>query len=140
MKEVFDKLKIKTIYNALEVKPGSATMLGSHGKSLIFAMPGPPPAVRLLFNELIKPALLKIGGARTPLNRLVRAELTESIHIRPGNFLHLKGGVYFTEGGKLRVNLADRTEKINCVIHLPPGRRHLKNGEQVAIHPTTADF
>ncbi|MCK4837640.1 MAG: molybdopterin molybdotransferase MoeA [Desulfobulbaceae bacterium] len=140
MAEVFSELKIKTIYNALEVKPGRATMLGIHGKSLVFAMPGPPPAVRLLFNELIKPALLKIGGARTPLNKLVRAELTESIYIRPGNFLHLKGGVSFIEGGKLRVNLADRTEKINCVIHLPPGRRHLKNGELVAIHPTTAAF
>ncbi len=140
MGEVFSALKIKPLYNSLEVKPGRATMLGTHGNSLIFAMPGPPPAVRLLFNELIKPALLKIGGARTPLNKLARAELTEAIDMRPGNFLHLKGGVYFAEDGKLRVNLAERTEKINCVIHLPPGRRHFKNGEQVAIHPTAPTF
>ncbi|MEN8134904.1 MAG: molybdopterin molybdotransferase MoeA [Thermodesulfobacteriota bacterium] len=140
MGEVFSELKIKTIYNALEVKPGRATMLGIHGKSLIFAMPGPPPAVRLLFNELIKPALLKIGGARTPLNKLLRAELTEAIDLRSGKFLHLKGGVYLTDEGKLRVKLADRTEKINCVIHMPPGRNHLKNGEQVAIHPTAPAF
>ena len=140
MGEVFTELGVKTIYNSLKVKPGRATMLGIHGKSLIFAMPGPPPAVRLLFNELIKPALLKTGGARAPLNKSLRAELSEATHIRPGNFLHLKGGVYFADGGKLRVNLADRTEKINCVIHLPPGRNHLKSGEQVTIHPTAPAF
>jgi molybdopterin molybdotransferase len=140
MGEVFGKLKIKTIYNSLEVRPGRATMLGTHDKSLIFAMPGPPPAVRLLFNELIKPALLKIGGARTPLNKLLRAELAEAIDLRPGKFLHLKGGVYFVNEGKLQVKFANRTEKINCVIHLPPERDHFKNGELIAIHPTATEF
>ena len=140
MGEVFKELKIKPLYDALAVKPGRATMLGSHGNSLIFALPGPPPAVRLLFNELIKPALLKTGGSRVSRYKALRAELTESIHIRPGKFLHLKGGVYFIDAGKLRVHLADRTEKINCVIHLPPGRKHLKPGEQVTIHQTAPEF
>jgi molybdopterin molybdotransferase len=140
MGEVFAELKIKNIYNSLKVRPGRATMLGIFEKTLIFALPGPPPAVRLLFNELIKPALRKIGGSRIGLNKSLRAELTEAIDIRPGKFLHLRGGVCFINGGKLRVRLADRTEKINCVIFLPPRRKHFKKGEEVTIQPTTAEL
>ena len=53
----FAELGIVPVYKSLLVRPGRATMLGVSGQTMIFALPGPPPAVRLLFNELVRPAL-----------------------------------------------------------------------------------
>jgi molybdopterin molybdotransferase len=140
MREVFAELEVEPLYTALAVRPGRATMLGISAQTLIFALPGPPPAVRLLFNELIKPALRKLGGARIPLSTAFPVELAAEVTIRPGKFLSLKGGVCFIKKGKLQVRLAAGIERINCVLLLPPRRKRFKKGAMVAIHPTRAEL
>jgi len=137
MAEVFSRLEITAVYDSLKVKPGRATMFGAKGASLLFALPGPPPAVKLLFNELVKPALLKTSGIKRPSNKAIRAELVESIRLRSGKSLLLKEGVYFSRKGKLLVRPGDKTANNNCVLLLPTRRKCLKKGELITIHPTT---
>lgn len=140
MEEVFAELGIRTIYNSLKVRPGRATMLGIFGRTMLFALPGPPPAVRLLFNELVRPALFRLSGVRNGVPKSYRAELTETVTLRPSTNLHLKGGISAVVGGKLLVRLAHKTDRINCVVFMPPGRKQFKGGEKVTISPATRDF
>jgi molybdopterin molybdotransferase len=139
MAEVFSRLGIKIIYESLKVRPGRATMLGVLAESLVFALPGPPPAVKLLFHELVRPALLKTGGVKGPFNKMLRAELAETINLRSSRSLLLKDGVYFSKGGRLLVG-SGKTATPNCVLLLPPRRKLLNKGELVTIHPTTGAF
>ncbi len=135
MARAFAELGIKPIYRSLLVRPGRATMLGISGTTIIFALPGPPPAVRLLFNELVRPALRKTAGKRNPLDHELNADLTEDILIRNGKFTHLKGGLYSARKGRLVVRPATKTEPINCVILLPARRKEFRKGTRMAIHP-----
>jgi molybdopterin molybdotransferase len=136
MTEVFKKLAIRTVYSSLELRPGRATMLGVSGKSLIMALPGPPPAVQLLFNELARAAIRRINGEARPLGNSCKAELTEPCTIRHGNSLHLTGGVFSIKGGATKVRQARKTESANCVMLLPAGRSRFRAGEKITIHPT----
>jgi molybdopterin molybdotransferase len=136
MAEVFKELAIRTIYSSLELRPGPATMLGLSGKSLIMALPGPPPAVQLLFNELARPAIRRIGGEAQPLGNSCKAELTEPCTIRHGSSLHLTGGILSLKEGAAKVRQARKTESANCVMLLPAGRSRFRAGEKVTVHPT----
>jgi molybdopterin molybdotransferase len=136
MAEVFKELAIRTIYSSLKLRPGPATMLGLSGKSLIMALPGPPPAVQLLLNELARPAIRRIGGEAQPLGNSCKAELTEPCTIRHGSSLHLSGGILSLKEGATKVRQARKTESANCVMLLPAGRSRFRAGEKVTVHPT----
>ncbi|MDH5297420.1 MAG: molybdopterin molybdotransferase MoeA [Desulfobulbaceae bacterium] len=136
MEQVLTELGARILYRTLRVRPGKATIFALLGTTPLFAMPGPPPAVRTLFNELLRPAIRKAQGLRQPLPRPVRATLTEPIILSRAGYLNLKGGVMACRNGKMVVRPASRTEPVNAVILIPPHRRRLQAGETVATHPT----
>ncbi|MFN2369254.1 MAG: molybdopterin-binding protein [Desulfurivibrionaceae bacterium] len=140
MREVFSTLKIRTVYDSLQIRPGRATMLGVLADSMIFALPGPPPAVNLLFHELVKPALLKSGGGRGPFHKALQAELAETITREPGNLLLLKEGEYSVSKAKLQVRPASGKAEANCILPLSPGSKLFEKGELLTIHPTAQLF
>ncbi len=140
MREVFNSLEIKTVYDSLQIRPGRATILGVLAESMIFALPGPPPAVNLLFHELVKPALLKSNGSRGPFTKSLRAELAETITREPGNLLLLKEGEYSLSRAKLLVRPVGAKAEANCILPLPPGSKRFEKGELLTIHPTAQLF
>ena len=131
--QAFDKLGIKTFYRDLAVRPGRATMFGMYSQKPVFALPGPPPAVFLLFHELVKPALKKMQGCNTPLPPTCRATLTEEITIKKKGIMNLKGAVAQLAGDKLTVRPARNLEPANSIIHLPAHRRRLTPSSMVNI-------
>ncbi len=133
MERVFAELELETVFAGLAVKPGQHTRLGRWGDSLIVALPGPPPAVRLIFNELVRPLLFKLSGRRTP--RSLRVRLSEKLTCKGRTIANLKGGVYLSTGEGMTVRLAGRDEASNCVIVLPARTRQLPAGAIVTIHP-----
>lgn len=133
MPRAFAALGISPLYTALAVRPGRSTMFGLAGDKAIFALPGPPPAVFLLFHELILPALEKMQGLRRPLAPLVRAVLTEPLRLKKTGILNLKGGVVRLHGSVLSVRPTRGTEPAGAIIHVPAGRKHLRAGEKVKL-------
>ncbi len=134
MEKVFRQLGGRVLYNRLQVRPGKATLCGILNQTLFFALPGPPPAVRLLFQELVEPALFKMQGAQSTLPRNVRAELLEPLVMRHTGALVLKGGVLDERKGRLTVRPAQKTEPLNSIIILPAHRRTMKKHELVHVH------
>ena len=138
--QAFAKLGIHPMYTALAVRPGRSTMFGLYCGKPIFALPGPPPAVFLLFHELILPALRAMQGQRRPLPPLVRATLTTSILLKKTGLLNLKGAVVRLRGKSFTARPTGKNEAANAIIHLPANRKHLLAGEDVSLRLCTPDF
>lgn len=134
----FAALGITPLYSSLAVRPGRSTMFGLSGHKAIFALPGPPSAVFLLFHELILPALEKIQGLRHPRGPLLRAPLSEPVLLKKTGILNLRGGVIRMRDGALSVRPARALEPASAIIHVPAGRRHLRTGEKVQIRLVAA--
>lgn len=134
--KAFKKLGVNIIYQSLNIRPGKATIFGTLKNTLFFGLPGPPPAVRILFNELLRPALLQAQGYRKPLPSPVRATLSESVPLKQKGIMNLKCGIMTNKQGKIFVRLAQKHEPINCIMLLPSHRRSLKRGEIITVHQT----
>ncbi|WP_417909674.1 molybdopterin molybdotransferase MoeA [Candidatus Electronema sp. PJ] len=119
--QVFSLLGGEPLCNRLHVRPGKATLVGLLGKVPFFGLPGPPPAVRLLFHELVAPALRSLHGEIVGNDGLVSAvldcPLTGCQH--DTDDLVLKGGIAWLDAaGCLRVRPAKTLQPINAILHL----------------------
>lgn len=133
MEQVFAELGGTVVYNRLRVRPGKFTLLGMVGRVPFFALPGPPPAVRILFRELIIPALNRLQGAAEIIEPLVPATLIHTLSIKQTGHLNLKGAVMQMTQKGLQVQSAGRMDPINAVIHLQGDRQTAGYGEQVYV-------
>ena len=126
---------VKFLYQHLNIRPGTSTAFGIKDNILFFALPGPPPAVQTLFCELIRPALLKLQGNRSPGPHPLRVQLKQEIVSKKKGFLSLKSAMLILKSGNLSVQSVSRGEAANSVILIPPHRRCLNKGEMVTVHP-----
>ncbi|GAB6109872.1 molybdopterin molybdotransferase MoeA [Fusibacter bizertensis] len=78
----------KLLFHGISIKPGKPTMVGAIGDKLIFCLPGHPTASALVFQELVKPYILK-GYAHSKQTIEISARLTDNVHASPGkdNFI-----------------------------------------------------
>jgi molybdopterin molybdotransferase len=135
IREVCSKMGIKTIYHSLNVRPGRATLFGVKENVLFFGLPGPPPAAYILFEELIRPALLALQGVSGCNPTSVKALLQEEITVKKGGIVNLKNAILYAEKGKLCVRpQIDLTMPSNAAIYIPANRRKLRKGELVTAH------
>jgi len=133
MGEVLEKIGVKILYRALQVRPGRATIFGVRDQTLFFSLPGPPPAVHMLFNELVRPAIFALQG-KGSVPEKVRAILEEDIVIRKSGMLNLKSGITAIRSGLFSVRPAGLTEPSSATILIPANRRLIRAGEKVTIH------
>ncbi len=133
LEQVFARLQGQLCYNSLKVRPGKATMFGLLAGAAFFGLPGPPPAVRLLFHELVTMALYRLQGMRQPVPPLHRARLLEPVTGGRSRHVNLKGGVVVFDKATLCVRLAGRRDSISAVLHLRGKKRSLAAGESVRI-------
>ena len=89
--------------------------------------------MHLLFNELVRPAILAMQGKRHSAVK-TRAILTKDMVIKKKGLLNLKSGITATHSGMLTVRPAGLTEAADATILISANRRRLRNGEKVKIH------
>lgn len=130
-----DELQGQVLYHELKLRPGRATMAALLGRTVFFGLPGPPPAVHLLFHLLAAPTIEWMGGMRESRPKPLKAHLIAPINLRQGGITQLKGAVLSAENGRLQVRLAAFNEVINAVIMVPARRRHFATNELVRVHP-----
>jgi molybdopterin molybdotransferase len=134
LEQVFARLEGELLYNSLQVRPGKSTMFGFLSGVPFFGLPGPPPAVRLLFHELVAPSLYRLQGMRRPISPLHKARLLESLSAGKSAHLNLKGGVIVFEDASLCVRLAGRQDAVSAVLYLRGNKRSFAAGEIVPVH------
>lgn len=136
IEEAFARCGGKTVYNSLAMRPGKSTLFGTLGNTIFFGLPGPPPAVQLLFHELVRPALCALQGRKQCSPQDIRAILTEDLSPVKHGLLRLKSSVFSLHGGRCLVRPAERGEPSNSYIFCFPGQKMMQKGEMVKIHLT----
>lgn len=134
IEEAFASCGGETIYRSLNMRPGNSTLFGKLGDTLFFGLPGPPPAVQLLFHELVRPAICRLQGAQKCRPREITAALTEELSFPQRGLLRLKSGQLSFEDGACLVRPVEKAEVSNCYIVCSQEKDFFASGEKVTIH------
>jgi molybdopterin molybdotransferase len=88
------------LFTKVAVKPGAPLVFGRIGTTLVFGLPGNPVSAQVTFDLFVRPALLKLQGARALSRPRVDVELLDAVKNRSGRSSHLPARVRF-EAGRL---------------------------------------
>ena len=87
----------------IAMRPGRPMAVGRIGDSVLFGLPGNPVAVMVTFLAFVRPALLRMMGARVPAPLYLKARSAEAMRKKPGRTEYQRGTVTRTDGGALEV-------------------------------------
>jgi molybdopterin molybdotransferase len=94
----FEYLNAQLLFKGINVFPGKSTSAALLNGKLIFNLSGSPSAAGILFEALVKPALLKLKGESFYKGDWFNIELGSPIdHLRPGRSLH-RGEMIIKQG------------------------------------------
>jgi len=82
----------------VDIKPGKATAFALLEGKPIFSLPGNPVSALITFEELVRPALLRMAGHRAVMRPLVTAVLQESLSKKPGKVFFARVKLKFEKG------------------------------------------
>jgi molybdopterin molybdotransferase len=116
--------------------PGKPTVFAKLGDKVIFGLPGNPVSVAVAFHIFVRPALLKMQGAREIHLAVIRAETSREVKGAPPRRSHQPGSVRFEDtrvivdplkwGGSSDLVAFMRA---NCLIVVPEDRDRILSGE-----------
>src|SRR6266542_4165150 len=169
VRDVLAELEVRLLFREVKVKPGGPTAFGlkdvspskptagSHpstptagalgtpgplapGKP-IFALPGNPVATMLIFEEMVRPALLKMMGHRRVLKAPVTAILQEPLKKKPGKVQLLRVRLERAGCGYLAYSAGDQNTGIlktmlraDGVAILPAEATSFSPGDELSVH------
>ena len=140
VKEIYADLGIEILFEWVNVKPGKPFTFGKKGNKLVFGLPGYPVPTLTSFIQFVRPALLKLMGAKRINKPVVGAFLEEDVSKRSGAVNLLRGRFtirndefYVSTTGNQKSSELRSMSKANCLIVIPESSTKLKAGEKVAI-------
>jgi molybdopterin molybdotransferase len=139
VKKIFSDLNIELQFEGVNVKPGSPFSFGKKDNKLIFGLPGNTVPTLTSFIQFVRPALLKLMGAKRIKKPIVNAILEEDI--KSGNVYHLVRGYftiknnefYVSTTGNQKPSMLRSMSDANCLIVIPENITYVKSGEKVTI-------
>jgi molybdopterin molybdotransferase len=90
-------------FRMVAMRPGRPLAFGRLGSAAYFGLPGNPVAVMITFLFLVRPALLRLMGAREPGPIALRARSREALRKRPGRTEYQRAIVAADDNGELWV-------------------------------------
>ncbi|MCC2673333.1 MAG: molybdopterin molybdenumtransferase MoeA [Ramlibacter sp.] len=87
----------------IAMRPGRPMAVGRIGDAALFGLPGNPVAVMVTFLAFVRPALLRMMGARVTQPVLLKARSGEAMRKKPGRTEYQRGIVTRTANGGLEV-------------------------------------
>jgi molybdopterin molybdotransferase len=88
----------KCHFAGVALKPGRPTLFATHGRTLVFGLPGNPVSSLVTFLLFARPALLALAGERPDARRAVAA-LAEEVPQEPGRAQALRCRLELTDDG-----------------------------------------
>jgi molybdopterin molybdotransferase len=143
VKNVLGEVGVRSIFWKVAIKPGKPIYFGTLGNKLVFGLPGNPVAAQLGFQLLIKPALLRMMGAKNKKPLTLSARLTHDLKKKPGRMEFVRGFLTNDTTGRLQVAPTRRQDShmmgglsvANCLIHFPKHEDRLRAGSDVVVTP-----
>ncbi|MFA7404334.1 MAG: gephyrin-like molybdotransferase Glp [Pelobacteraceae bacterium] len=138
---VLDELGAEQIFWKVAVKPGGPTAFAMHGTTPVFSLPGNPVSTMITFEEVVRPALLKMLGHQRVLRPLFKAVLREDVKKRAGKVqivrvrLEREGGRWFAgSAGNQQTAILKTMVDAQALAVLPSESGDFKAGDEVDVH------
>lgn len=141
VRSVLAELGMSQVFYGVDVRPGGPTTFGVRDSRLIFCLPGNPVASMIMFEELIRPAILKVMGYKRILRPCVRAVLQENVSKRPGRVKLLrvrlesgKGTIKAFSSGDQSTGMLKTLNRADGIAVLSAERTSFAPGDEVEVH------
>ncbi len=139
-KAVFRELGAEMNFWKLAIRPGQPLAFGKIQGKLAFGLPGNPVSSMVTFEQLVRPALLKMSGCRSYGRPVVQAVFQDTFSKR-GDRRHFLRGILTQQEGVFKVRttgdqgsgILTSMVKANCLIDVPVEVERLKPGDEVAV-------
>jgi molybdopterin molybdotransferase len=146
VREVLDELGVVQHFWKIAMKPGGPTAFGCKGKVPVFSLPGNPVSTMVTFEELVRPALLRMMGQRRVVQPRLKAILQEDVR-KPGDKTHflrvrvsLKEGRYqVSTSGDQRTGTLRTMLRAGGLAVIPQETTFLPAGSEVDLHLLRGD-
>jgi molybdopterin molybdotransferase len=131
---------VRLLFTKVAIKPGAPLVFGKRNDTLVFGLPGNPVSAQVTFDLFVRPALLRLQGARTVARPSVVAELGAAVKNRSGRRAHLPVDLRFEGTRFVAWPLPSRGSadlvahaRANALLVLEAGRTQAEAGEQASV-------
>ena len=139
-KAVFRELGAEMNFWKLAIRPGQPLAFGKIQGKLAFGLPGNPVSSMVTFEQLVRPALLKMSGCRSYGRPMIQAIFQERFSKR-GDRRHFLRGILTRQEGVFKVRttgdqgsgILTSMVKANCLIDVPVEVEQLNPGDEVVV-------
>ena len=135
------------LFRGVAMRPGKQALSARAGHTLVFGLPGRPPAAHIAFLQLVRPTLLTMLGLPRVYLPEVAARLAEPLRVQPDltSFIHSRlflggDGPEVSLVGAEAGGLMAQTLAANSLVVIPPGREHLEAGERIRVQLPSVGF
>jgi molybdopterin molybdotransferase len=147
VREVLEELGVRQLFWKVDIKPGRPTAFALAGKTPVFSLPGNPVATLLTFDQLVRPALLRMMGHARVLRPLVPATLRDGLSRRPGRVelvrvrLERSGGALVaTSAGDQATGMLGTLLRADGIVVVPAERGAIEPGGAVEVQVLRGDL
>ncbi|HET9317451.1 MAG TPA: molybdopterin molybdotransferase MoeA, partial [Vicinamibacteria bacterium] len=98
VEDVLARFDTGLLFTRVAVKPGAPLVFGRRGDHLVFGLPGNPVSAQVTFELFVRPALLRMQGARVVTRPALRVTLAESLTNKSGRRAYSPAQVRWHEG------------------------------------------
>jgi molybdopterin molybdotransferase len=141
VRDVLQELGVRQLFWHIAIKPGAPTAFGVKDAKPIFALPGNPVSTMVIFEEMVRPALLKMMGHRKVLKAPVMAILQDAVKKKPGRLHFMRVRLERSRGTLLAYSAGDQNTAIvktmlraDGLAILPAEAASMAAGTEVAVH------
>ncbi|QQR87818.1 MAG: molybdopterin molybdotransferase MoeA [Flavobacteriales bacterium] len=127
-------------FHGVAQKPGKPMLFATLGNKPVFALPGNPRAVLVLFHAYVLPFLRKMQGAHDPWPRTEQLPVSHALNVKGDRAefraAHVRNGrvtLLTDEGSHMLRSLIEA----DALAYLPPTQRTWNEGDPVEIHYLT---
>lgn len=142
VKDVLKELGSSMKFWKVAIKPGKPLAFGVIGGKPAFGLPGNPISSMVVFEQFVRPSLLKMAGRRELFRRSFAARLTKDIKIKPGRMNFLRAELKADDAGFTATPLDGQGSgmistmvKANSFIIVPQESEGFKAGDMVKVQP-----
>jgi molybdopterin molybdotransferase len=146
-KAVFKELGAEMNFWKLAIRPGQPLAFGKIQGKLAFGLPGNPVSSMVTFEQLVRPAMLKMGGHRSYGRPVVQAVFQEKFskrndrrHFLRGILSRDKDGLTVRTTGDQGSGILTSMVKANGLIDVPEEVERLNPGDVVNVQVLSSQF
>jgi molybdopterin molybdotransferase len=146
VRDCLAEIGVRQLFWKVDMKPGGPTAFGMKEGKPVFSLPGNPVSTMITFEELVRPALLRMMGHRRVIKPYVRAVLRSEVRKKPGKMhflrvrIEVENGVHWaTSAGDQNTGILTTMVRANGIAALPKEKTVFSAGEEVPVHLIRGD-